>query len=380
MAETRTQQRRNHICCVRLSVLKNMTENHQRRNFIRRSVAAAISFCAGCAHKKDGSLLSIKDADSIRTLAEQSPQSGGIEVIKLETGREFRFKGLAIDLKTEKAYLGSWDKKEIVVVSLKEKTHSTIKTGYSGKLNGMGTYLKRDKLYAVMNEVNDSPNARPVSVLLVIALTNHHILRSYEAVGVNGRHHFNHVVVDDNGIAYVSDTLKSAIYTVNTNNPADNLKQLVERKDLSRVHGIDLSADGSRLFSTSYDGGIRFFDLKTKGFSPFKDLATADNDGLKYYEGCLYGVGNNALRKYTLNKAEDGIIRTEVLLSDHEFFNDPRCLHIEAGYLYCLANIEFEPVEFRRSGKTTRKTPLSDSYLIKLKLDENVRRKIERNA
>ena len=166
----------------------------------------------------------------------------------------------------------------------------------------------------------------------------------------------------------MSDTLKSSIYTVNTNDPADSLKQLVEHKDLSWVHGIDLSADGSRLFSTSYDGGIRFFDLKTKSFSSFRDLATAGNDGLKYYEGCLYGVGANVLKKYTLNKAEDGIIRTEALLSDHEFFNDPRCLHIEAGYLYCLANIEFEPVEFGRGGKRARKAPLSDSYLIKLKL------------
>jgi hypothetical protein len=325
-------------------------------------------FSAGCAHKKDASSLLVKDADSIRTHADQSPRSGGVEVIKLETGREFRFKGLAIDLKTEKAYLGSWDKKEIVIVSLKEKKHSIIKTGYSGKLNGMGVYIKRDKLYAVMNEVNDSPNARPVSVLLVIDITNNYVLRSYEAVGAKGRHHFNHVAVDDNGTTYVSDTLKSSVYTVNTNNPSDSLKQLIEHRDLSLVHGIDLSADGSRLFTTSYDGGIRFFDLRTKSFSSFRDLATADNDGLKYYEGCLYGVGNNTLKKYTLNEAEDGIMRTEVLLSDHEFFNDPRCLHIEAGYLYCLANIEFEPVEFRRSGKTTRKTPLSDSYLIKLKL------------
>jgi len=51
------------------------------------SFAAAIFFSAGCAHKKADSLLPITAADSSRTQAGRSPQSGGIEVIKLETGR-----------------------------------------------------------------------------------------------------------------------------------------------------------------------------------------------------------------------------------------------------------------------------------------------------
>src|SRR5688500_7007411 len=66
---------------------------------------------------------------SIKTISQDKP--GTIEVIALNTGKEFRFKGLAMDVKNGKAYLGSWDKKEIVVVDLKNKTHSVIQTKYT---------------------------------------------------------------------------------------------------------------------------------------------------------------------------------------------------------------------------------------------------------
>jgi hypothetical protein len=291
-----------------------------------------------------------------------------IEVIPLNTGQKFRFKGLSVDVGNENIYLGSWDKKELVVVSLKDKTHKVIPTNYSGRLNGMGVYLKHGKLYAVMNEVDDKPEAQPLSVLLVIDVSTGTVLHSYEAKAVNGRNHFNHVVVDNNGIAYISNTLKSNIFTVDTKDPADKLKKLVEHKDLSMVHGIDISPDGTRLFSTSYTAGIKFYDLKSKTFSSFTDTSTSENDGLKYYGGYLYGIGKNALKRYTLNEAGNAIVKTEVLLSDHEFFNDPRCLHIENGWVYCLANIEFQLVDVGRNTRIDKK-PFTDTYVLKLKIN-----------
>lgn len=294
-------------------------------------------------------------------------RSGSIEVISLGTGREFRFKGLTIDVKNGVAYLGSWDKKEIVAVSLKDKKHQRIPTKYSGRLNGMGVYKRGDKLYAVMNEVDDTPGANPLSVLVVIDAATREVLRSYEAKGKNGRNHFNHVAVDGNGIAYVSNTLKSGIFTVDTNNSADSLKLLVEHEDLSLVHGIDLSEDGAMLYTTSYHGGIKFYDLKRKVFSSFKDVSTSENDGLKYYQGYLYGIGKNALKRYTLNTTGDAVVKTEILLADHPFFNDPRCLHIEDGWIYCLANIEFQPVIFGQEQDNGKK-PFNDTYLLKYKI------------
>jgi hypothetical protein len=310
------------------------------------------------------SLLDDAAASPVRV---SGPASGDTEIIPLNTGTKLRFKGLAIDPRNDRAYLGSWDEKQIVVVDLRSKTHRNILTRYSGKLNGMGVHLRGDKLYAVMNEVNDEPGARALSVLVVIDVVSLEVLNSYELRGSNGRHHFNHVVVDARGVAYVSDTLKASIYTVDTEDPHDSLRLLVEHEDLSWVHGIDLSPDGSKLFCTSYAGGIRILDLKTLELAPFKDLSTAGDDGLAYHEGNLYGVGQNAIKRYVLNPAEDAVIGVEVLLRDHEYFNDPRCLHIENGWIYTLANIELEPVTFR-SGKASRDQPLTDSYLVKYRL------------
>lgn len=292
------------------------------------------------------------------------------EVIKLLTGTRFKFKGLAIDTKNSYAYLGSYDKNEIVAVSLLNGTHEVLKTKYSSRLKGMGCYVKNDRLYAVMNEINENVTTGLIAVLLIFDIADRSFLRSYESTGINGRNHFNHVTVDGNGIAYISNTLKSSIYTVNTNDPADSLKKLVEHSDLSWVHGLDVSPDGARLFTTSYDGGIKFFNLKTGKFSDYRDISLAGDDGLKYYKGFLYGVGQNMIKRYTLNYSEDRIIKADTLVKDHEYFNDPRCLHIEDGVLHCLANIEFEPVIFRKNNKSHRSTALSDTYLLKFKLPE----------
>ncbi len=300
------------------------------------------------------------------TTTPPAPAGTGPVELALHTGTRFRFKGLAIAPDARTAFLGSWDRKQIVAVDLVNRTHRLIPTQYSGRLNGMGVYLRDGVLHAVMNEVNDRPGARALSVLLVIDATSHAVLRSYELRGRDGRHHFNHVVVDRRGIAYVSDTLQSSIYTVDTAVPGDRLRLLVRHDDLAMVHGLDLSPDGSVLFSTSYRAGIKFLDLATLTFSSFRDPATAGDDGLRYHDGSLYGVGGNAIKRYVLNAAGDAVVRTEVFARDHERFNDARCLHIQDGWLYVLANIELEPVSFG-SGRG-RAQPLTDSYVIKYRL------------
>ena len=327
--------------------------------------AIAIAACSEPAPRPPVARAQVRDA---APPAAAPPVRTEPTVIALGTGTRYRFKGLAIDASAQMAYLGSWDRKQIVAVDLRETTHRVIETKYSGKLNGMGTYLRDGRLYAVMNEVEDSPGARPRSVLLVIdPAAPRAVTAAYELRGRNGRHHFNHVAVDARGIAYVSDTLKSSIHTVDTRNPGDRLRLLVQHEDLSFVHGIDVAPDGSKLFATSYRSGIKVLDLETLEFSPFEDTATAGDDGLKYHQGSLYGVGGNAVKRYVLDPTERAVVRTEVVDRDHDRFNDPRCLHVEDGWLYVLANIELEPVTFR-DGRTPRDQPLTDTYLVKYRL------------
>jgi hypothetical protein len=311
-------------------------------------------------------------AETAKKPAAPAPQPAEPKVVEpvaiaLRTGTAFRFKGLAMAPDANTAYLGSWDRKQLLAVDLRDGTHRVIATKYSGKLNGMGMYRRGGKLYAVMNEVNDRPGARALSVLLVIDASDRTVLRSYELRGRDSRHHFNHVVANERGVAYVSNTLQSSIYTVDTEDPADRLKLLIEHEDLSWVHGLDLSPDGSTLFTTSYRAGIKFLDLATLAFSAFSDPATAGDDGLRYHRGSLYGVGGNAVKRYVLNQAEDAVVRTEVFARDQDQFNDPRCLHVQDGSLYVLANIELEPVHFGNR-RSSRKQPLSDSYVIKYAL------------
>ncbi len=287
-----------------------------------------------------------------------------VEVIPLNTGTNFKFKGMAIS-DDGSIFLGSWDKKEIVKVYPNQTKYEKLQTKYSGKLNGMGCYIRDGILYAVMNEVNDDPAACTISVLLLFDIKSLNLIWAYESVGIGGRNHFNHVVVSSRGVAYVSNTIKSSVFVVDTHNPIDSLKQLVNHPDLSWVHGLDLSTDERTLFTTSYDGGIKFLNLESLAFSPYRDTTFAGDDGLKYYKGALYGVGDNQIKKYTLDEQEQVVIRGEIILDNHPSFNDARCLQIKDGYLYCLANIAFEPVVF---DSTRQKQPMTDTHVVKWKL------------
>jgi hypothetical protein len=217
-----------------------------------------------------------------------------------------------------------------------------------------------------MNEVDDSRGARPLSVLVVIDAATYAVTRSYELRAGGKRHHFNHVVVDKHGIAYVSDTLHASIHTVDTTRPADRLRLLVKHGDLELVHGLALSGDGSKLIATSYRGGIKFVDLKTRALMPFSDRGTAGDDGLAYHRGHLYGIGQNRLTRYVLSANEDAIASSEVLVRDHARFNDPRCLAVAGDWLYALANIEHEPVT--SSSREQRGAALDDTYVLKVRL------------
>lgn len=287
-----------------------------------------------------------------------------IEIIPLQTGRNFKFKGLALDSIHQAAYLGSWDKKQIVRVDLKDFTHQVIPTPYSGRLNGMGCFIRNGIVFAVMNEIDDTkPDV--VSVLLLIDATTNKFIRAYEARGVDSRNHFNHVVVSTTGVAYISNTLQSSIFTVDTNNHLDSLRVLVKHPDLSWVHGLDLSADEKTLYATSYDGGIKILNLDDLDFSPYRDTTLAGDDGLRYYKGSLYGVGDDTIKKYTLSADGQSVASTELILKQHPYFNDARCLAIQNDYLYVLANIEFDPVAFDES---PRLDTLKDTHLIKIRL------------
>lgn len=286
-----------------------------------------------------------------------------VHVIPLKTGTGFRFKGLAI-ADDGSFFLGSWDRKEIVKIYPQQIKHEVLPTPYSGKLNGMGCYIRDGVLYAVMNEVNDAPEARAISVLLLFDIKSLKLIKAFEVRGWNGRNHFNQVVVNSKGVAYISNTLKSSVFVVDTRNSADTLKELVHHPDLSWVHGLDLSKNEKTLFTTSYDAGIKFFNLETLTFSSYRDTTFAGDDGLKYLDGALYGVGSNTIKKYTLDEAESAVVKSEIILKDHPVFNDARCLYFKDGYLYCLANIEFEPVMV-----DTNKQTMSDTYVLKIAME-----------
>lgn len=305
--------------------------------------------------------------DSLAT--DQNGPKQSSEIINLETGKKYKFKGMAIQQDGRYGYFASWNQKEIVKINFETKTQQVLETPYNGKFNGMGMVIKHGNLYAVMNEINDSQPEKAKSVLLIFDLNSNKMINCFELLGDStGRNHFNHVIVNSNQVAYISNTLKSRIDFVDTKLPNNKIKPLIEDSKLEMIHGMTLSDNDKLIFFTSYSNGIQSYNIATKKITQIGNKLENQNDGLVYIDGNFYGVGHNMLKKYLLDKAEERIIKTDLVVEDHENFNDPRCLQIIDNTLYCLANIETKPVRFDKRNVQPQENTLNDSYVIKLKI------------
>lgn len=190
-------------------------------------------------------------------------------------------------------------------------------------------------------------------------------VRSYEIRGDRaGRHHFNHVVVDANGRAFISNTLKGSVWTVDTRDPRANLELLIEHPKLRLIHGVTLGAANRMLYAPSYEAGLGVIDLDALTYASLQQPDSQGNDGLIYHRGFLYAVGQNTLTRYRLSPDGRQALDSTVLLKDHPYFNDPRCLDIVGDSLFILANIEHAPVSFRDVGVRHSHT-LTDTYVLR---------------
>ena len=290
-----------------------------------------------------------------------------VEIIPLHTGTAYRFKGLAVAPDGARFFLGSWDRKQIVAVRGAPSLLVEFDSPYRGRLNGMGVYLRGNTLYAVMNKVDDG-NAQAVSALVLFDIRSGKTIRSHELRGDgSGRHHFNHVIVDADGRAYISNTLKSGIWTIDTRDPGARLEHLIVHPGLRMIHGIAFGADERTLYVTSYEDGLGIVDLDTLHYESLQQPDTRGNDGIAYHRGFIYAVGQNALTRHRLDGDGRRVLDSIVLLRDHPQFNDPRCLQIVDDSLFILANIEHAPVSFRQGG-FRRRDWLTDTFVLRYPL------------
>lgn len=283
----------------------------------------------------------------------------------LGTGTDYRFKGLAIDRATARAYLASWDRKQLVVVDLERGTHHELPTPYAGRLAVLGVHVRDGALYAVLNQIDGGVATPAISALVVIDVATEALVRAFELHARGPRHHFNHVVVAADGTAYVSDTLHATIHAVDTRDPAASFGPLVVDARLGRVHGVALSRAAPRLFATAYDGGLSIYDLEHHTFLGEPFAASAGDDGLAYARGGLYGIGRERLTHYALDPTESEVIDASVVLLEHPSFNDPRDVWVEDDRITCLANMELAPASPHRRGR-----PATDTNLLEILLPQ----------
>lgn len=305
----------------------------------------------------------VSPAPAVTPAPSAAPIAAAPRVHALGTGVAYRFKGLAIDRASSRAYLASWDRRQLIAVDLEHGTHREIPTPYAGRLAALGVHARDGALYAVLNDIDVRAGAHAISALVVIDLATEKVTRAYEQRADGPRHHFNHVVVAADGTAYVSDTLHATIHAVDTRDATASFAPLVVDPRLGRVHGVSLSDATPRLFATSYDGGLSIYDLERRAFVGEPYAAAAGDDGLAYACGALYGIGLERLTRYALDSTESRVTDAQVVVLEHASFNDPRDVWVEDDRITCLANMELAPVSPHRRGR-----PAIDTHLLEIPL------------
>jgi hypothetical protein len=290
-----------------------------------------------------------------------------LNVLELNTEKELYPEGLAVDVFSKKVFLNSTNQNKVVSTDFDGKIVTDIKTKYYGTMRGTGLTFKNNLLYALGNNNYDtSRTANHISVLQIINSKSNTVVRSYEKISKN-RSLFNDITLGEDGIAYITNTSENTVYTINTLKDKSQFDVFFQSSEIEGANGITISPGKNKLFIATVNG-IKLFDIKTKLLLAYSDTLTRGIDGLKYYNGKLYGLQNGQLTAYQLDDKEENIISIQILIKTHYTFDVPTSLCITDDVIYVLANSQFGK-RYRIENRLLNKAQLTNTYILTYKID-----------
>lgn len=273
--------------------------------------------------------------------------------------------GIAIG-SDESIYLTSINTKNILRSNPDGSQPRNLDVPYGGTHDGLGMVIKDGILYALRNNSDSLFTA----ALQLIDLETEKQIASYELTDTT-ESFFNDMAITSDGRIYITNTMKSAIYTIEN----DNLTLFIESA-VEYPNGITLSSDERFLYVAAFFDGIRVIDLTTKEVLNQPDTVglTRGIDGLKYFQNSLIAIQNgfldrtdHSIVRYYLEADGISILSVDTLVNDHEVFRIPTTFDIRNGWIYCLANSQLD--NLHDDGYLVDEEELTDTYILKLKID-----------
>lgn len=159
---------------------------------------------------------------------------------------------------------------------------------------------------------------------------------------VEGNHVFGDLIIENNGVVYVSDSGKPILYKIEN----DLMTEFVSfEKGGFNLQGLAFNKEQSKLFIADYLKGITVIDMptKTKTALAFPEGTTAKGiDGLVFYNNTLIAIQNGVkpirVTALQLNAQQNQISSFKVLDNNRTEFDEPALAIVIGNKVYFFAN------------------------------------------
>jgi WD40 repeat protein len=287
----------------------------------------------------------------------------------IKTEKDFIPEGIAFS--QDKIFLSSITKNKIVVYDTEsDELSDFITSNQYGFGSGIGLFATDSLLFALSNS-NIKPNEFSKPSLFVFRLEDKKLVRKY-ILDDKQNHFWNDLTVSDLGQVYITDMRQNKVYTIKY--PLADIQEFYGDSTTTLPNGIDLSADGSKLFIASTKTGVRILDLKTR--KVLNKINTFSNgiDGLKFHEGNLYGMRNidkpqelHSFLKIKLSKNQDEIEQVDMQTVIRDRWNVPTTMAITKNEILLLVNSQMENLD-QTNMFINEPDKLTDTFVERIKI------------
>jgi sugar lactone lactonase YvrE len=290
-----------------------------------------------------------------RVAAVRTRAVGHAEVRATVDADDLLIEGLAVDPASGDLFLSSVHRRRILRLGADGTPRDFVPPASEGLFGVLGMRIDgaRHLLWAVSSglpEVDGLGDAeRGHTTVHCFDLQTGAVRAKLELYERDHKHHFDDLVLDKDGRAYVSDGFGGAIYAVA---PDGSHEIWLGPGTLASPQGLAWSADGRTLYAADYNRGVAAIDRATRAV---RWLAAADAtlvgiDGLVLdpHDGALVATQNGVVPPRVVRLRVDGErVRSEILLMNAPKMTEPTLGAIVDGAFVFVANAQWDAFDPR---------------------------------
>jgi sugar lactone lactonase YvrE len=271
--------------------------------------------------------------------------------------------GLAWDPSSGDLFVSSVHRRRILRIGSDGTPRDFVPPGSNGLYGvlGMRVDAKRGLLWATSSALPEvdglTAEERGHTTVHCFDLANGAVHAKLELYEPDHKHHFDDLVLDGDGRAYVSDGFGGAIYVIA---PDGSHEIWLPPGQLASPQGLAWSADGRTLFAADYGRGLCAIDRATRAvrWLGAGDAVLSGLDGLVLdpRDGTLIATQNGLVPPRVVRlRVEGDRVRSEILLMNAPKMTEPTLGAIVDGAFVFVGNAQwdsFDPKHAKRAEPT----------------------------